>query len=642
MMIMFATSMLVMSVTTVIFYVEDMRSFRKHEVETRLSLAEIICRDNKHAILVNDRAHAMETLRAFAGDPHIISAWVVLSSGEVFASYVRQPGEGGLRTVETEGRVMLAPDALSDNAGTLSGIFASIKTVYSCVDEGKKSCTTVIISDTQELKSRMAGYLALVLLVLLGVAVLGYLVACRLQRVITDPLLSLVNTMERIRTTKDYSIRVDSTRTDEIGSLSGYFNQMLQEMEAHDERLHLYQDKLSEIIAIRTEELVRAKEEAEADVVKRQNTAERNTAERNTSSPGQEWVGMSSSWDTRQILYALMDCVDEEVWFIDADKDRVLANRHACEALGIPLADCLEQEAFTNGIEIYCFDVQKLHCAALPPFFDLLGASVRQMEVMLLKNDNAQRYHLINSLPVRSAGVVTGTVFVVRDITLQKEAENALRFSARRLMEREELLRKALSAELHDEVGRDLTALHLNYEIINSSMPPELRENLGKKINIVNGLLEDLSQKVTNIISELRPPMLDDFGLKTALKWLTGIVSMRHDIDVELLVDDAFPRLRTDKETAIFRIAQEALNNAVKHSGAKMITVSLEEVEGQIRLHVVDDGVGFDSDARHGSAKRQSWGLVIMRERAESVGGSFSVASVPGSGTAIIVEMGRD
>ena len=640
MLIVLVTSVTVIGMTTVIFYVEDMLSFHRHEVEHRESLAEILCRDTRYAININNRAHAAETLQSLARDPHILSAWVVLNDGEVFASYVRQPGEGGVRTVKTGGRLMLAPDALHDKAGALSGIFEDIKTVFSCTDGGKKICTIVIIADAQELKLRMAGYLVLVLLVLLGVTVVGYLITCRLQRIITDPLSSLVNTMERIRSTRDYSLRVESRRTDEIGILADCFNQMLHEVEAHGEQLHLYQDKLAEMIAIRTAELVRVKEQAEANAVNRFNDGRIAAA----PVPIAAGLGLGTlpSQDERRMLYALMDCIDEEVWFISARSGLVMANRSAGESLGISLADCLDLEAYAEGFEIYSIDLNKLHRADLPPFSDLQGTSVRRMEVMLLKNETARCYQLISAEPINNDdGTVSGTVFVVRDITLLKETEELQRSSSRSLIEAEESLRKELAAELHDEIGRDIAALNLFQQVIIDSMPAEIREQLDDKIGLVHGLLDGLSCKVAGIISELRPPMLDDFGLSTALRCLVDTVRKQHEIEVDLFVDDGIPRFGGGVETALYRIAQEALNNAVKHSGADLITISLEEDEEQVRLTVSDNGSGFDPSSPPGTAKRPSWGVSIMRERAESVGGRFSLKSAPGAGTTITVQVER-
>lgn len=641
MVIVIVTTLLVMGVTLVIFYVDDVHSFRSREVEDRQSLAKIIARNTTAAIDFDDRAAAAETLGALAEDHEVLSAWIVLNDGEVFASYVRRPGGVGLSTVQAGGRQLLAPDALADDTGWLSRSFANIKIVFPVTTGGDKAFTVVIIADAQELKDRMVEYLLFSLVVLCVALTLGYVITLRLQRIITDPLLLLVNTMEEVRASRDYSLRASYGGRDEIGTLTVGFNEMLREVETHDEQLHRYQDKLSELIAIRTEELVRVKEEAQAAAVEKIAAVNRGAA----GSPLESSAAGSDAGDAlrreRRRLYALMDCIDDEVWFIDSSTGVIMANGPAGETLGIPLDDCRDRDALADGQEIYRFDLQRLQAAGSLPFLDLLGASVRRMEVMLLKNDTVPCYQVINAGLVKNGdGTVLGTVFVVRDISLQKEGEDSLRFSTRRLMEREEMLRKELSAELHDEVGRDLAALHLNNEIINNSMPDELREKLRDRIEVVHGLLEELSHKVANIISELRPPMLDDFGLKTALQWLAGIVLQRHGITVELLVDDDIPRLGTDKETVLFRIAQEAVNNAAKYSGAKTITVSLDAVGEDIILHVVDDGIGFDPEAHHGTERRKSWGLTIMRERAESVGGSFSLVSAPGSGTTIIVEMG--
>lgn len=638
MLIVLVTSVIVMGMTAVIFYVEDIFASRRHEVESRRSIAEIICRDSRAGIRRNNRAHVAETLKSLAGDPHIQSAWVVLASGEIFASYVRQPGVGVLDTVENGGRLMVAPGALTDDSGVFSGLLDSIKVAFTCTDEGNPGCTTVIISDSRDIKERMRGYLGVELLVLWVVTILGYLVISRLQGVITDPLTSLVNTMERIRTSGDYSLRAGSGRADEIGTLADCFNRLLCEVETNREQLHLYQDKLSEMIAIRTAELVRVKEEVEANISK---------GGRKIASPEQMPVGRKpddiASWqDERRRLYALMECVEEEIWFISACSGPVLANRPACESLGISLSDCLDHEALAEGFEIYSIDQARLHRADLPPFRDLLGASVRGMEVALLSQDAVEHFQLINAEPYRnSMGEVGGTVFVVTDITTQKETEASLRAISGRLFEKEELLRKSLAAELHDEIGRDLAVMNIYNETIRNSLPEETRQRLDDKLSFVQELVYGMSCKIANIIGELRPPLLDDFGLVKSLKALADTVAGRHGIEVDLVVADGFRGL-SGLETAIYRIIQEALDNAVKHSGADSVMILLEEDDHEIRLVVSDNGCGFDPEGLYGTAKRPSWGVTIMRERAELCGGRLSIESAPGAGTKITVSVRRD
>lgn len=637
MLIVLVTSVIVTGMTTVIFYVADLLSFHSHEVEHRRSLAEMICRDTRHAVALNSRSHAAETLRSLAGDDHIQSAWIVLKSGEVFASYVRYPGKGGLRTVEAGGRVMLAPDALADDRGGPAGIFSSIKTVFACDDKETAGCTTIIVSDMRELTSRMEDYLAMVLLVLWGVAVLGYLVTYRLQRIITDPLTSVVNAMERIRATKDYSLRVESGRSDEIGILSDCFNRMLEELESHDRQLGGYQERLADLIAIRTEELLRVKKEAESQVSRGADVAGPDRSGGVARPDGGTGGGSGPVKGDDLRLYALIDCIDGEVWFLDARSGVVTANRAAAETLATDFAHGLDREALAEGYEIYHFDFQELKEDNVLSAWNIAGTSVRRMEVALLTDGDEQRFQLINAEPYRNgAGELAGTIFIATDITAQKEVLASLREVSGSLIEGEEALRKSLAAELHDEIGRDLAAMHLFNETIKNGLPAETRQRLGDKLESVDNLLDDMSCKVASIISELRPPLLDDFGLVTALKNLADTVSRRHRIEVDLVVADGFPRLGS-LELTLYRIAQEATNNAVKHSGATSILISLEEDEETVRLLVSDNGCGFDPARHHGSAKRPSWGLTMMRERTESCGGDFFLESAPGAGTKITV-----
>lgn len=642
MIIAFVTALAVIIVTTVGYIVFEVHSFLAIEEEDRGSLAKIVGRSTVAAINQNDRASAENIIKALAEDADILSAWVILQNGEVFASYRRHPVTGILATMERDGRLFIAPDALSVKGGVLAAIRSGLKTVVPVVHKGERIGSIVIITDANELMGRLATYLGLVLCVFLGLAFFGYRTISRLQQLVIAPLGELSTTIDRVCSTRDYSLRVAYSGNDEIGVLAAGFNQLMQEMESHGEQVILYQDRLADMIALRTEELHRAKTEVETYLRGSLPDAGAEVSPPQAAAGDSGWGDDPSPRSWQGMLYSLMNCIDEEVWFID-EGDRALANRAAAGVICGDVAASLDGVASAMGYEIYRCNARGLNGVGSPLFSDLRRTSVRQMEIMLLGDDNTQHYQLINAEPFRSGGgEIAGTVFVVRDITLQKEAEEIKRFSAKRLLEAEEHLRKNLAAELHDEVGRDLTALHLNSEIINNSMPAGLREQLDERIEVVHGLLDELGFKVANIISELRPPLLDDFGLKTALKWLVETVAQRHGIAVELLVEDNFPRLKAEKEIAVFRIAQEAVNNAVKHAGTRMISVVLEEVGGHVRLMVVDDGRGFDPGVHRGSGQWHGWGMTIMRERAESVEGSFSLESLPGSGTTITVELERE
>ncbi len=143
-------------------------------------------------------------------------------------------------------------------------------------------------------------------------------------------------------------------------------------------------------------------------------------------------------------------------------------------------------------------------------------------------------------------------------------------------------------------------------------------------------------ERTRDVMGELHPPVLDDYGLFAALHWYGDQFSKRTDIAVLFEGEELEPRLASDVESALFHIAQEALTNVAKHAHAKTVTLTLERVDGSTRLIIADDGEGFDpgGDAPHG------WGMITMRERAESVGSRVRVDSAPGKGTRVIVELG--
>jgi signal transduction histidine kinase len=223
-------------------------------------------------------------------------------------------------------------------------------------------------------------------------------------------------------------------------------------------------------------------------------------------------------------------------------------------------------------------------------------------------------------------------------VLARKEAEETLRSYARRLIEMEEDLRKKLATELHDEIARDLTVLGMNFSIISSILADDAPKNLPARIEDSARLIEGISRTTRNMMASLRPPVLDDYGLVSALRWHSELFSERTGIEVSLQDDEFFPRLQPEVELALFRISQEALMNTAKHADAKIVTITLGCDSSKVRFTVVDDGKGFTpSSTSHPQVS--GWGMTIMRERAELVGGHFTFDSQPGQGTTVTVEL---
>lgn len=213
-----------------------------------------------------------------------------------------------------------------------------------------------------------------------------------------------------------------------------------------------------------------------------------------------------------------------------------------------------------------------------------------------------------------------------------------LRDLTNRASEAEEAERKRLARELHDQVGQSLTALGINLKIISSHLPPYSRAQ--SCIAESQVLLETTTEAIRNVMSDLRPPMLDDYGLLATLHWYGSQIHGRTGIKVNIHGSDKKSRqIPLSTASALFRITQEALNNTLKHANASQINISLIQDNGTTRLEIIDDGQGFDTTILNAPQKEQHWGYLIMSERAEAIGGKLSVQSRPQHGTSIIVEI---
>lgn len=201
-----------------------------------------------------------------------------------------------------------------------------------------------------------------------------------------------------------------------------------------------------------------------------------------------------------------------------------------------------------------------------------------------------------------------------------------------RVLEAQELERRRVALELHDELGQALTAIKINLQL-----GERFKDQSPAELNLENiRIVEDALQQVRNLATALRPSMLDDLGLAPALKWITeqtasrgGFVSSFHHERVQV-------RLAPDIETACFRIVQEALTNITRHAHAKRVDITLHREDDELVLCVHDDGNGFALEAmRERAVAGGSLGVLGMQERATLIGGQLDIDSAPGQGTMV-------
>lgn len=228
-------------------------------------------------------------------------------------------------------------------------------------------------------------------------------------------------------------------------------------------------------------------------------------------------------------------------------------------------------------------------------------------------------------------------IVAIVDVTERRRAEEKLRRNAdlagrlsRRLIEVQERERLHLARELHDEFGQLLSAMRLHVSVAQNETGAAAESELSECVD----LLDRAAKQVRNLALELRPVMLDDFGLDATLRWLADEYQKRTKI--ETVVTGGLNGVCDAVAVSCYRVVQEALTNVTRHARAEHVSIEMAEEARQLRIVVRDDGVGFDVNGSH---KRDSepihLGLLGMAERIEGHGGELRVTSTAGDGTSV-------
>lgn len=297
----------------------------------------------------------------------------------------------------------------------------------------------------------------------------------------------------------------------------------------------------------------------------------------------------------------------------------------------------------------------------------LRGGTPFQMERRLIRRDGSTLWTNLSVSPILDAyGNPISAVGVEVDITARKQAEEALRqlnlelesrvekrtaelqatnqalrenrrrlqVLSQRLVQVQEDERRSLAQELHDRVGQSLLALKLNLTIIQGEISKGYTEQLGTRLTDSIQLMTEVLMLVRDVMSNLRPTVLDDYGLESALQAYLNEFQLRYGIPVQFEKrTPPIPRLDSSLEITLLRISQEALTNIARHAQASQAVISLHLEEKQIRLIVEDNGIGIPSLEK--ASRSRSHGLKIMQERAEALEGTLQIQSAPGNGTRI-------
>lgn len=325
---------------------------------------------------------------------------------------------------------------------------------------------------------------------------------------------------------------------------------------------------------------------------------------------------------------SLFQNANDAIIIIDEENENVLeVNDVACEVYAISRKDFLSRQ-----------------------LKDTLGTDAKNIREQILKTLHQKKHYLSEitvqvgeiekTLDVHATEVVykgrNAILSVNRDITGRKQIQKELLDEKTRgmtaLIDGQEMERRRLSRELHDGLGQLLTTSLIYIKQLKKNVDPE-SAGIAERIKEI---LESTMEEVRSISHNLMPSVLDDFGLPLALKNMVNNLKKNAETSIELIIDENLPRMDPDVEIGLYRIAQEALNNALKHAGGSEIIIELSLNNQDIELSIRDSGPGFDMDSS--SMEKGGNGLSNMVQRANSINCEFCIQSDMGVGTEICVK----
>jgi PAS domain S-box-containing protein len=228
---------------------------------------------------------------------------------------------------------------------------------------------------------------------------------------------------------------------------------------------------------------------------------------------------------------------------------------------------------------------------------------------------------------------------LLQEIWISNEQMHEL---ALRLQEVQELERRDLANVLHDRVGQSLTGLNLNLKILQNALQEEGEPEIQKRLSDSLKIVEDTTHKIRDVMADLNPPILDEYGLIEAIKWYCRDFSTRTGITSQVSGDIIEHRLAPSVEKILYRLVQESLNNVAKHAQATRVIISLNSDAEAVSVTISDNGQGFNPGEVNLLSQEPHWGLLSMQQRAASIGAALTIDSAHGSGTQVCVKIGKN
>ena len=578
-------------ISTAIFVTYDLKLMKQDLVRNLNVLASTVGFNSRSTLVFDDPTAAKNYLESLSEDGQIISAALYDSNFSIFVNY-EKTGSKFMEPVLIKVGKHLYPDHVE--------IIQSIS-----LDE-KVVGYIYLNADWSQYNKRLKLYMVVVGLILLGVITLSFYLAFRLQNIISSPLRTLASAALKISKSPDYSLRVHHDSDDELGVLFKGFNEMLSQIEKRECELAEYRKHLEE------------------KIVEVQLSGEKLKKSEET---------------TRTILVNAFDAI------IVMDSNGVIKNWNKSaetifgwnskEVVGTVLAEKIipqeYREAHEKGLAHFLLTGQ--------------GRVLNQQIEMPGLHRSGKQFPVEFSISVTKMDQSCIFTGIIRDITERKQAEQKLlntqeqlRNLSNKLQSAREEEKARIAREIHDELGQVLTSLKIDLSWVSNNLQ-DTSDPLIEKIEGMNELIQQTVQMVQRIATELRPRILDIFGICDALAWQAKEFQKRTGIECVLTISPENIQLDPERSIAIFRIYQEALTNVARHAEADHVQTFFLKRDDKIILEICDNGKGMCEEEMETS---KSFGLFGIRERVLIWKGEAKILSKEGKGTTISVSIPWD
>ena len=507
----------------------------------------------------------------------------------------------------------------------------------SCHDPGKDILGAIKVSLDATTLNAQATHLTLYLVLIGGATflVLAASLSFAIRKTVLKPILGLASTA-KLFSGGDFSARATARKDDEIGMLAGTFNQM----------------------ADRVEQRTRELEESRLELANWNTDLEKKVEQRTAQLAAMNDVitTLSQSLDLKKILKATLDRIlarldltGGAIYLFDHQRERLdlFLQRNFTPAALDRITPHLPSELSVDARKPAVYDLTEsknrsnssgenglaLRSLAVIPISSSTNGVLGTLS--LASSDqgrfDAETMRLLGSMVEAMAIAIENSLAAHRVAEINEIREELLQ----KLIVAQEDERRRIARELHDDASQSLAALVLHLEDVSNKLPPKSAEARQRIGTLREWTIETLN-RVRGLALELRPSVLDDLGLNKAIEWYARDYMAKPGIEVSVKTTGPKIDLAQYAETMLFRVAQEAMANAVRHAHPTKIEVILDWNETGVSMQIRDNGDGFDvQEAMSGETGQRHLGIHGMSERVALLGGSFKIESQPGLGTTI-------